>query len=66
MLCGGQNKVYAIKETILYANARMYTYDVPHGESSGFESGAGLSIPWVRLSLLGGDPDNDTFFRYTS
>ena len=43
----------------------MDTYHVPHGESSGFESGAGLSIPWVRLSSLGRDPDDDTLFCHT-
>ena len=38
---------------------------MPQGEGSGFESGEGLSIPWVHLSSLGGDPDEDTFFRHT-
>ena len=38
---------------------------VPYGEGSGFESGAGLSIPSVRLSLPDGVLCNDTFFRHT-
>jgi len=41
------------------------TYYVPHGEGSGFEVGAGLSIPLVRLSSPDGVPDDDTFFRHT-
>ena len=52
-------------ETILYANARMGTYHGSHGESSGFKSGAGLSIPLVLLSLLDGAPDEDTFLRHS-
>ena len=43
----------------------MDTYHVPHGEGSGFESGAGLSIPLVWLSSLDGVPDDDPFFRHT-
>jgi hypothetical protein len=35
---------------------------LPHGESSGFESGAGLSIPWVRLSSLDGVAVSDNTF----
>ena len=38
---------------------------VPHGEGSGFESGAGLSIPSVRLSSPDGVLGDDTFFRHT-
>ena len=43
----------------------MDTYHGSHGEGSGFESGAGLSIPFVLLSLSDGVPDEDTFFRHT-
>ena len=52
------------KEKLNYpkCNAVMDMCHIPNGEGSGFESGAGLSIPWVRLSSLGGDPDDDTFF----
>ena len=46
-------------------NAMMDTYHEPHGAGSGFESGAGLSIPLVRLASLDGVPDDDTFFRHT-
>ena len=38
---------------------------VPRGEGSGFESGAGLSIPSVRLSSPDGVLGDDTFFRHT-
>ena len=38
---------------------------VPHGEGSGFESGAGLSISSVRLSSPDGVLGDDTFFRHT-
>ena len=38
---------------------------VPHGKSSGFESGAGLSISSVQLSLPDGVLGDDTFFRRT-
>ena len=38
---------------------------VPHGEGSGFESGAGLSIPSVRLSSTDGVLGDDTFFCHT-
>jgi hypothetical protein len=38
---------------------------LPHGESSGFESWARLSVPWVWLSSLDGDViGDDTFFRH--
>ena len=43
----------------------MDTYHGSHGDSSGFESGAGLSIPWVLLSLPDGVPDEDTFLRHS-
>ena len=43
----------------------MDTYHVAYDEGSGFESGAGLSIPLVRLSSPDGVPDDDTFFRHT-
>ena len=43
----------------------MDTCHVPHGEGSGFESGAGLSIPSVRLSSPDGVLGDDTFFRHT-
>ena len=46
-------------------NAMMDTYHEPHGPSSGFESGAGLSLSLVRLSSLGGVPDDDPFFLHT-
>ena len=59
------NKNLCKKETILYAMRWMDTYHDPHGAGSGFESGAGLSIPLVRLSSLGGVPDDDPFFRHT-
>ena len=42
----------------------MDTYHGSHGDSSGFESGAGLSIPRVLLSSPGGVPDEDTFLRH--
>ena len=58
-------KMMQENETILYANARMDTYHGPHGEVSGFESKAGLSIPLVLLSSPDGAPDEDTFFRHT-
>ena len=38
---------------------------VPHGEGSGFESGAGLSISSVRLPLPDGVLGDDTFFSHT-
>ena len=37
---------------------------IPHGEGSGFESGAGLSIPSVHLSSPDGVLGDDTF-RHT-
>jgi hypothetical protein len=43
----------------------MDTCHVPHGEGSGFESGAGLSIPSVRLSSPDGVLGDDTFFYHT-
>ena len=43
----------------------MDTYLGSHGDSSGFESGAGLSIPWVLLSSPDGGPDEDTFLRHS-
>ena len=43
----------------------MDTYHGSHGDSSGFESGAGLSIPQVLLSSPDGDPDEDTFLRHS-
>ena len=43
----------------------MDTYHGSHGESSGFESGAGLSIPLVLLSSPDGVPNDDTFFCHT-
>ena len=46
-------------------NAVMDMCHVPHGEGSGFESGAGLSIPLVWLSLPNGVLGDDTFFRHT-
>ena len=46
-------------------NAMMDTYHEPHGAGSGFESGAGLSIPLVWLSSLDGVPDDDPFFHHT-
>jgi len=46
-------------------NAVMNTYHEPHGTGSGFESGAGLSIPLVCLSSLDGVPGDNTFFRHT-
>ena len=36
---------------------------VPHGEGSGFESGAGLSIPSVCLSSPDGVLGDDTFLH---
>ena len=44
---------------------KMDKYHVPHGEGSGFESGAGLSIPSVRLSSSDGVLGDDTFLRHT-
>ena len=46
-------------------NAIMDTYHEPHGAGSGFESGAELSIPLVRLLSLGGVLDDDLFFLHT-
>ena len=43
----------------------MDNYHVPHGVGSGFESGAWLSIPSVRLSSSDGVLGDDTFFRHT-
>ena len=43
----------------------MDTYHDSQGDSSGFESGAGLSIPRVLLSSLDGVPDEDTFLRHS-
>ena len=43
----------------------MDMFHVPHGEGSGFESGAGLSISAVRLSSPDGVLGDDTFFRHT-
>ena len=43
----------------------MDTYHGSHGESSGFESGVGLSISLVLLSSPDGVPDDDTFFHHT-
>ena len=46
-------------------NVMMDTYHEPHGAGSGFESGAGLSFFLVRLSSLGGVPNDDPFFCHT-
>ena len=46
-------------------NAMKDTYHEPHGAGSSFESGARLSFSLVRLSSLGGVPDDDPFFRHT-
>ena len=43
----------------------MDTYHGSHGDSSDFESGAGLSIPRVLLSSPDGVPDEDTFLRHS-
>ena len=43
----------------------MDMYHGSHGESSGFESGPGLSIPLVSLSSPDGIPNIDTFFHHT-
>ena len=43
----------------------MDTCHVPYGEGSGFESGARLSIPSVRLSSPDGVLGDDTFFCHT-
>ena len=43
----------------------MDTYHGSHGDSSDFESGAGLSIPRVLLSSSDGVPDEDTFLRHS-
>ena len=53
------------KQTILFANSRMDTYHGPHDEGSGFESGAGLSIPLVLLSSLDEVPSEGTFFHHS-
>jgi hypothetical protein len=52
-------------ETILFSNARMDMYHGSHGDSLDFKSGAGLSIPWVLLSLPNGVPDEDTFLCHS-
>jgi hypothetical protein len=52
-------------KTILYAMQMMDMCHVPHGEDSGFESRAGLSIPSVRLSSPDGVLSDDTFFCHT-
>ena len=46
-------------------NATMDMCHAPHGEGSGLESGAGLSIPLVWLSSPDGVLGDDTFFRHT-
>ena len=43
----------------------MDTYHGSHGDSSGFESGAGPSIPRVLLSSPDGVPDKDTFLYHS-
>ena len=53
-------------KTILYAMQVMDMCHVPHGDGSGFESEAGLSIPSVRLSSPDGVLSDDTFFHHTS
>ena len=59
-------KVYAWSFKLSYMQMQgMDTYHGSHGDSSGFESGAGLSIPLVLLSSPDGAPDEDTFFRHT-
>ena len=49
----------------IYGMQVMDMCHVPHGDGSGFESGAGISIPLVRLSSLDGVLGDDTFFRHT-
>jgi len=55
------------KEKLIYpiCNAMVDMCHIPHGEGSGFESGAGLCFFLVRLSSLGGVPDDDPFFHHT-
>ena len=59
-------KVYARNLKLSYMQMQgMDTYHGSHGDSSGFDSGAGLSIPWVLLSSPDGVPDEDTFLRHS-
>ena len=44
----------------------MDTYHDSHGDSSGFDSGAGLSIPRVLLLSPDGVPGEGTFLRHSS
>ena len=46
-------------------NVMMDTYHEPLGAGSGFESGAGLSIPSIQLSSPDGVLGDDIFFRHT-
>ena len=66
-MCLCRDEIKFMQEKLNYpiCNAMMDTYHGPHGASSGFESEAGLSFFLVRLSSLGGVPDDDPFFRHT-
>ena len=64
-LCRDEVKIMQGKLNYPICNAMMDTYHEPHDPGSGFESGAGLSLPLVRLSSLGGVPDDDPFFHHT-
>jgi hypothetical protein len=61
----GKN-VYAWNLKLSYMQMQgMDTYHGSRGDSSGFESGAGLSIPQVLLSSPDGVLDEDTFLRHS-
>ena len=61
-----KKKVYAWNLKLSYMQMQgMDTYHGSHGDISGFESGAGLSIPRVLLSSPDGVPNEDTFLRHS-
>ena len=64
-LCKKKRNLCEEKLNYPICNATMDMCHVPHGEGSGLESGAGLSIPLVWLSSPDGACGDDTFFRHT-
>ena len=66
-ICLCRDEAKCMQEKLIYpiCNAMMDTYHEPHGAGSGFESGAGLSLPLARLSSLGRVSDDDPFFCHT-
>ena len=66
MPCFFRKKVYAWNLKLSYMQMQgMDTYHGSHGDRSGFESRAGLSIPRVLLSSPDGVPDEDTFLHHS-